>query len=75
MLINTFNLTLLSSDLAVVNLSIGQSPFTFINGNGTTFLFLYFLAPEFSDSLGYIDVRSTYQMSTYQSIQTFFTHL
>ena len=39
------------------------------------FLFLYFLAPEFSDSLGYIDVRSTYQMSTYQSIQTFFTHL
>ena len=74
-MINTFNLTLLSSDLAVVNLSIGQSPFTFINGNGTMFLFLYFLAPEFSDSLGYIDVRSTYQMSTYQSIQTFFTHL
>ena len=67
MLINTFNLNLLSSlDLAGVNLSIGQSPFTFINVNGTAFLFPYFLAPKFSQSLGYVDVRSTYQMGTLQ---------
>lgn len=67
-LISTFNLTLLSSlDLAGVNLSIGQSPVAFTNDNGATFLFLYlFLAPNFSNSLGYIDVRSTYQMSTLQ---------
>ena len=66
-MINNFNLSLLSSlDLAGVNLSIGQSPFTFINDNGTAFLFLHFLAPKFSNSLGYIDVRSTYQISTLQ---------
>ena len=64
-MINNFNLSLLSSlDLAGVNLSIGQSSFTFINGNGTAFLFLHFLEPKFSNSLGYIDVRSTYQIST-----------
>ena len=64
-MIYTFNLTFLTSlDLAGVNLSIGQSPFTFINGNGAAFLF--FLAPKFSNSLGYIDMRSTYQMSTLQ---------
>ena len=66
-MINTFNLPLISSlDLAGVNLSIGQSPFTFVNGNGTAFLFLYFSAPKLSNSLGYIDARSTYQMSTLQ---------
>ena len=83
-MINNFNLTLLSSlDLAGVNLSIRQSPslllmvmkprfysFTFWHQSLATVWDIYRCAFNLSNEHSTVAV-----LVTYQSIQTFFTHL
>ena len=62
-MINTFNLNVLSSlDLA----GIQTITFHFIMVIELRFYSFNFLASKFRNSLGYIDIRSTYQMSILQ---------